>query len=596
MLVERNIKYLNPEDIEIFSTSYLPNIVMKLDLVGSISYLDFGTILYRNHSVVSRKTHAALVEESSLFIELIEPLHEYFLDMLKKYSHATIKHYFKVTRNVIKDLYSIYENINLTEKNLALNLYQEYTQFLMIDRSTKLKKSIADMGIYNRKQNVLAEILSRSLSTNIQEIKNSYIEISSKHKSHNQPIVEDDFQSFFKANESIFLILNLILTTNMVSHLPLKFHLDHLNISVIIEDFYNIQEQNTYQISTIKRNKIKMINLAFAAFVNCFTSVSAINFSQLLTLTIDDLKNLDSSTKGVRVTTIKPRAGYKKIELSIPLKFNKLLNEFLSFRNWVKNHFNFPLRENLLFLGLNNPLAINQKNELISYSENQHNLYRKWFKTKFPEINWIPVSNLRSTIANIYHNESKNIQVVAKKLGNTPQVVSSAYSEATEQQVLSEMTDTFQNIANTAPVIAHTPITVKVDIVNSLTTDMGHCFSKIPLLNSNYQNIDLEKPNCSNPVSCLFCENYVIHTDEEDIHKLLSAKKVFEMANSSQNSENIYLVIQKINDILDYLIQYNSKTEQEIFQISQLISKGKLTPFFEIMLNTLTDLGVDFYE
>lgn len=36
MLVERNIKYLNPEDIEIFSTSYLPNIVMKLDLVGSI--------------------------------------------------------------------------------------------------------------------------------------------------------------------------------------------------------------------------------------------------------------------------------------------------------------------------------------------------------------------------------------------------------------------------------------------------------------------------------------------------------------------------------------------------------------------------------
>lgn len=185
---------------------------------------------------------------------------------------------------------------------------------------------------------------------------------------------------------------------------------------------------------------------------------------------------------------------------------------------------------------------------------------------------------------------------MAKKLGNTPQVINTAYSEATEQQLFSEMTDTFQNIANTAPVIAYTPITVKVDIVNSLTTDMGHCSSKTPLLNSNYQNVDLEKPNCSNPVSCLFCENYVIHTDEEDIHKLLSAKKVFEMANSSQNSENIYLVIQKINDILDYLIQYNSKTEQEIFQISQLISKGKLTPFFEIMLNTLTDLGVDFYE
>ncbi|NNH35496.1 hypothetical protein HLH12_08035 [Acinetobacter sp. NIPH 2377] len=431
MFVERNIEYISPEEIDRFSTAYIPNIVIKLNLSGSTIYLDFGTILYKNHSTVSRKTHSALVDQSSLFIELIEPLHEYFLDMLKKYSHASIKHYFKVIRNVVKDLYSIYDNIDLTEKNLALNLYQEYTQFLMIDRSTKLKKSIADMGIYNRKQNVLAEILSRSLSTNIQEIKNSYIEISSKHKSHNQPIVEDDFQSFFKANESIFLILNLILTTNMTSHLPLKFHLDHLNIQLIIEDFHNIQEQNTNQIITIRRNKIKMINLAFAAFVNCFASVSAINFSQLLTLTIDDLKNLDSSTKGVRVTTIKPRAGYKRIELSIPLKFKKLLNEFLSFRNWVKNNFNFLQREDLLFFGLSNPLAINRENELISYSENQHNLYRKWFKTKFPEINWIPVSNLRSTIANIYHNESKNTQVVAKKLGNTPQVINTAYSEAT---------------------------------------------------------------------------------------------------------------------------------------------------------------------
>lgn len=106
MFVERNIEYISPEEIDRFSTAYIPNIVIKLNLSGSTIYLDFGTILYKNHSAVSRKTHSALVEESSLFIELIEPLHEYFLDMLKKYSHASIKHYFKVIRNVIKDLYS----------------------------------------------------------------------------------------------------------------------------------------------------------------------------------------------------------------------------------------------------------------------------------------------------------------------------------------------------------------------------------------------------------------------------------------------------------------------------------------------------------
>ena len=137
-----------------------------------------------------------------------------------------------------------------------------------------------------------------------------------------------------------------------------------------------------------------MINLACSAFVNCFASVTAINCSQILSLKIDDFKNLDSSTKGVRVITVKPRAGYKKIELSIPLKFKKLLNDFILFRNWVKDNLDLSNEENFLFFGLSNPLTIHKKNKLISYSENQHNLYRKWFKIKFQKIEWIPISNI----------------------------------------------------------------------------------------------------------------------------------------------------------------------------------------------------------
>ena len=56
-----------------------------------------------------------------------------------------------------------------------------------MDRATKLKNSITDLGQYNRKQHVFAEILSRSLEIDIKEVKNSYIEIASKHKEHNIP-------------------------------------------------------------------------------------------------------------------------------------------------------------------------------------------------------------------------------------------------------------------------------------------------------------------------------------------------------------------------------------------------------------------------
>jgi len=290
----------------------------------------------------------------------------------------------------------------------------------------------------------------------------------------------------------------------------------------------------------------------------------------------------------------------KTIELSLPLKFRKLLLDYLNLREWIIKNYNFDDNtdesENLLFIGLNNTKAIYKDNFIISYSENQHNIFRTWFIKHFYEIEWIPLSKLRSTIANIYHNESKNLNIVAKKLGNTPQIVANSYTEATESQVLDEMTNTFQSIATSAPIISNNASTINLNIPDTLNTDMGHCFSKAPKLHSIYQDIDLDTPNCSNPISCLFCENYVIHTDKEDIHKLLSAKKVFEMANSSQSSENIFLVIQKINDVLDSILDNDPKNEQTIILSSKLISTGKLSPFFEIMLNTLTDLGVNFYE
>ena len=596
MFEERDIKYLFPEDYDALSTSFLPNVVLKLKVVGKISYLDFGTIFFQNHTAMNRQTHYALVDKKSLFIELISPLHEYILDMTQRYSHASIKHYFKVIRSVIKELYSRYGVFELQERSQALDIYRDYTQYLIMDRATKLKNSITDLGQYNRKQHVFAEILSRSLEIDIKEVKNSYIEIASKHKEHNIPVDEHKFQNFFQINETIFLIFSDFL----INKKELPIHIKNNNIDISLEDVTNNKKIEKTNLNKINQNNAKIVNLAITAFINCFVSASALNASQIYQLKVSDVKDLQSSTKGTRIITTKPRAGYKIIELTLPIKFRKLLLCYLDFREWILNnyelHSTFEKNENLLFLGLNNTNTLYEGHFVISYSENQHNIFRTWFIKNFHKIDWIPLSKLRSTIANIYHNESKNLNIVAKKLGNTPQIVASSYTEATESQVLTEMTNTFQSISTSAPIISNTASTIRLNLANTLSTDMGHCFTKAPKLQSIYQDIDLDTPNCSNPVSCLFCENYVIHTDKEDIHKLLSAKKVFEMAHSSQNSENILLVIQKINDVLDSILNNNPKNEKTIMFSSKLISTGKLSLFFEIMLNTLTDLGVSFYE
>lgn len=79
MLVERNIQYLWPEEYEALSRAFLPNVVLKLRLRGTIHYIDFGSILYQKHTKVDRKTHAVSVIEKTIITELIEPLQEYLL-------------------------------------------------------------------------------------------------------------------------------------------------------------------------------------------------------------------------------------------------------------------------------------------------------------------------------------------------------------------------------------------------------------------------------------------------------------------------------------------------------------------------------------
>lgn len=593
MFEKRNIQYLFPEDYDALSNAFLPNVVLQVRVDGHIAYLDFGTILYKKHTTVKGKTHSASVYKNTLFSQLIAPLHKYTLMLVKKYSHASIKHYFKVIRTVMKDLYSLYKNIELKEKSQTLEIYKNYTHHLIMSRSIKLKDSIADMGIYSRKQNVLAEILARSLDIDLQEVKDSYIELASKHKQHIEPVEAEKFSSFFELNKNIFLTFsNFILDEK--SQFPVEIKFREYDIDMQFHHFHKADNKNK------NRSRIKMINIACSAFVNCFVSATSMNSAQIYNLRIDDIKDLKSSTKGMRVITVKPRAKYKTVEFNIPLKFKNLINSFLLFRAWIYRNYkleiNSPKVKELLFFGLNNTKNIRSDNFIISYSDRQHQLYRQWFVKTFHSIKWIPLSKIRATVANIYNNESNNSLIVAKKLSNTPEIVTRSYSEATENQVLSEMTNIFSEITKASPFISTKIIHTESEKVNNLNTDMGHCIGQSPNLDSTYQSLDLDPPNCSNTISCLFCENYVVHADEEDIRKLLSAKKVFEMANTPLNVESIYTVLQKINEIFALIKVKHPDKENQILKISKEINQGKLTNFFGTMMNLLTDLGIDFYE
>lgn len=591
MYEKREVRYLNLDNHEELGSAFLPDVVLLLKVEGQTRYFDLGTIFYTEYLPVSKKTHAASVIKSSFITNLSEPISEYFQDILQKFSHASLMHFLKVIRNVVHDLSIKDLEIKLSNKDEIFQSYETYTNYLIMTRSSKLKDSSADMGIYNRKQTVFAEILSRLLNIDLLSIKNSYVEIASKHKGHNQPVDDDIFGIFNELNKRIFITFSNFLMNEM--KLPINLVFDELNINLALS------------IS----NKAKMIEFACTAFANCFASESAINPAQLYNLKINEIRNISASTKGMRVITIKPRAGYKTTELRLHINFKKVLNQYLKFREWIfinyttKNKSNEEINTtqektkkdfDLMLLGLDNRKSTYGEKFIIPYSSGQHSAFKDWFELNFPTIDWIPLAQLRATIANITYNVSGSSLAVAQRLGNTTPVVATSYSEATENQTLTEMSNVFKEFTTAASIISKNPVAIKIDVENTQNTDMGHCLSRTPSLAKEYESTELETPECGNTISCLFCENFVLHTDEVDLRKLLSAKKIYELANSKENAENIFIVLQKINDILDYINDQFSEKRELIRRLEKEVNNGKLTNYFATTLNLLSDLGVDF--
>lgn len=600
MFEERNIQYLWPEDFRHLKRAYLPDVVLQIKNAGGIQYLDFGTIFYGEHLAVSKRTHAAPVKKNSLIKNIVEPIKEYFLDMLERYSHASLKHFLKVIRNVVKDVYALFGNLDFNNKDEILIIYRKYTDYLTMCKSNVLKNPTAYLAIYNRKQTVFAEILARALHVDINEIRNSYIEIASKHKSHHQPVEEEKLTIFFELNKRIFTTFSDFLIKN--NQFPVNLLFEDIGVNLQLFSTEDLNLEGIPKLGEINSTKAKMINLSSVAFVNCFASASAINPAQLYNLKLKDMYKLRPSTKGMRIVTIKPRAGYKPNNLTLPAKFKIILNEYLNFREWVfKNYDTEKESKNKnvsdqLFIGLNNRKSKYCDKYIISYSSNQHQIYKYWFKSTFPNVAWVTLVQLRASVANVCFNETNSSAAVSQKLGNSPKIAARAYSEPTENQFLSEMSTAFNEITNAASIISKNPIPIKIDIDNTQSTEMGHCISHSPHLAKDYQSSDLGQPNCSNPISCLFCENYVLHTDAEDIRKILSAKRIFELADAKQDAENIFIVQQRLSDILDYIEAQHLDKKELITTIKKEVSKGKLTDFFSIQLNLLIDLGVDFHE
>ena len=95
------------------------------------------------------------------------------------------------------------------------------------------------------------------------------------------------------------------------------------------------------------------------------------------------------------------------------------------------------------------------------------------------------------------------------------------------------------------------------------------------------------------PASCLFCKDYVVLTEETDIRKLLSLRKIAEL--HPDPNDEMQIVKFRVDEILKYISDKNNHIIPLISFINDEVNQGYLDENWEVIMELFADLGVDFY-
>ena len=302
-----------------------------------------------------------------------------------------------------------------------------------------------------------------------------------------------------------------------------------------------------------------------AAFKMLFIANTGMNREQALTLKWSDDYTLDRVRSGFK--QVKYRAGNKSVYFEIQSIFVKLFKRYITLRSYILG----TKSSDFLFLAPSN--SITQEVSLKRFSKKvapalKSVTSREWRAAKS---DWL----IRNT----------DVATTAQVLQNSETTVKKHYAEGSYSEHVNEVGSFLESISDriVAPSFKAKPSAV------------GACRApNTPISIAMHNDI---KPDCKQPEGCLFCDKFVIHSDDRDIRKLLSCKycilqsKI--LCESAAQFETLYgPILDRINNLVSEL-----KSNRDSNDITESIEKDvfeneNLDPYWESKVSMIIDLGV----
>jgi len=343
--------------------------------------------------------------------------------------------------------------------------------------------------------------------------------------------------------------------------------------------------------------RLQMAALAAKAYFSLFMLITGASPTELEQFSYDDALEVDKSVLKKELSAIKFRARGKKTGYVLGRKEGlSLLRDYLKLREWILNgrYFDKLFFKVVIRKSVGSQLVVSDLDAGSALTRFHSSISGVFIDARYPKIT---SSKARKNKSSAQHAAGLSLDTVAEAMNHTSAVNISSYAEATIEQQESEFGNYWGSVRKAAQMVRdrHEVAPKEAD-----STATGRCEafnSPAPVSDSGAVVIE---PNCRNQYGCLYCAHYFCHSDEEDMHKLLSLQYVInavrDTAQDSSHAEALYKDLSiRIEFILDAMADRSESIAQMLVRMKRKVFEfGVLTPFWESRLQRYEHMGVVF--
>ncbi|WP_406833875.1 hypothetical protein [Pseudomonas asiatica] len=346
--------------------------------------------------------------------------------------------------------------------------------------------------------------------------------------------------------------------------------------------------------NTNKRSslRIQIANHAMSAGMLSFIGATGCNLSVAQKLEIEN-SEIIPSTQGHRFYGVKPRANGKVVTLEFGARFIPTFQKILEIRNWLL------AGQQSTQLFIIRPMRTNTIGYIgSSVLQSLKVLMRKYY----PHISWVPATQWRKNISYQYISKSGgDTALTAEKLSNTERTLAKSYARPALDEFANQITNLLDAIHAAAiartRVSEHIPVRILSERNAEKIIGVGDC-SRVGDLDPKRTTGFTEQapnPSCRHPETCLFCDFYSVHADEDDVRRLLSLRYIIMVSKSTLDHEHwtqkFAPTVHRIDEVLSAISITNSNLPLMISRVQEEVESGHLDSFWAIHFDTLVHVG-----